>query len=94
MTDENLTEFLNERVLATRQCHHVQYPVDLDTPGVAVALDCPEDAMTVVVLPTFVRGLAHFEIHCFADGERIDPEIAAVSNGCVELTFAKPQPTV
>lgn len=92
MTDDNLSEFLNERVLPTRQVHHVQYPLELDNPAVAVFLDCPEDAMSVVVMPTFVKGTLHMELHFFADGARTEPEVIRhiPPNGNIELVLHKP----
>ena len=91
MTD-SLHEFLTDRVLATRQVHHVQYPLDLDGPAVGVMLDCAEDALTCVVLPTFVRGVMHLEIHCFVDGQRVEPEVLRhiPANGLIELTLRRP----
>jgi hypothetical protein len=92
MTTDNLYEFLHGRVLPTRQLHHMQYPVSMDEPGVGVMIDCPEDATTIVVLPTIVQGAMHLEMHFFADGVRTDPIciIPDETNGCVELTLRKP----
>lgn len=88
MTDDNLMEFLNGRVLPTRDVHHVQYPVDVDNPNVAVILDSSEDAMTAVILPVMSRGLLHLEIHFFVDGERCEPEVTRhiPPSGLIELT--------
>ena len=100
MTDDNLSEFLNERVLATRQVHHIAYPLNMDAPAVGVMLDCPEDAMCVVILPTFVQGTLHLELHSFVDGERQPPEVFLLGeriippNGQFELMLRRPtEPT-
>ncbi len=94
MTEDNLSEFLNERVLATRQVHHIQYPLELAGPAVGVMLDCPEDAMTVVLLPTFVKNLLHLEIHCFVDGERRQPILGQQfpPNTDIELMLTRDHP--
>lgn len=106
MTEDNLSEFLNERVLATRQVHHIAYPLDLDGPAVGVMLDCPEDAIAAVILPTFVRGTLHLELHFFVDGERTQPTIFLGAtreemvehippNGQFELVLRRPpEPTM
>jgi hypothetical protein len=95
MTDENLAEFLNDRVLPTRQVHHIDYPLDTQDPAVGVMIDCPQDATTAVILPTFARGVLHLEIHLFGDGERVNPSIRkAEQDGCIELTLRKPKLTI
>lgn len=90
MTDDNLSEFLNERVLATRQAHHVQYPVDVDSP-VAVMLDSSEDGIAVIILPTIIRDLMHLEIHGFIDGERAEGRLTIPTDtvGVIELTLRR-----
>lgn len=91
---ENLGEFLNERVHATREVHHIEYPLDTQNPAVAVVIDCTQDATTAVILPTFARGVLHLEIHFFADGERLPPTINIPDppeDGCIELTLRKPE---
>lgn len=92
MTDDNLMDFLNGRVLPTRQAHHIAYPVNLTDPALAVWLDCPEDGQSVFILPTIANGLMHLEMHFFSNGERNPPTIAipVETNGCIELTLRKP----
>lgn len=92
MSDDTLMEFLNERVLPTRLMHHMQYPVDADEVTAGVILDCPEDAITCVVLPTFVRNVLHMEMHFFVDGRRVDPIFTKPEypNGCIELSLRRP----
>ena len=92
MSDDNLLEFMSERVLPTRQMHHMQYPVEMDEPGAGVIIDCPEDAITCVVLPTFVKDVLHIEMHFFVDGERVNPQFVrpTIPNGCAELTLRRP----
>lgn len=92
MTDANLSEFLTERVMATRETHHIQYPLDMDVPATAVILECSEDALTIVILPVFVRDIAYLEIHTFVDGVRQEPDFAA-PDGCIELVLHRPLPT-
>jgi hypothetical protein len=94
MTDhnENLADFLNDRVLPTRQVHHIEYPLDTQDPAVGVWIDCPQDATTALILPTFTRGVLHLEIHLFGDGERLTPRInVPEQDGCIELTLRKPE---
>jgi hypothetical protein len=95
VSDDNLLEFLSERVLATRQMHHMKYPVQMDEPAAGVIIDCPEDALTCVVMPTFVRNVLHMEMHFFVDGERVDPQFhdPDTPNGCIELTLQRPNAT-
>lgn len=94
--DADLGIFLEERVLATRQVHHVQYPLDMSTPATAVMLDCPEDAMSVVLMPTFVPGVLHVEAHFFVDGQRVQPSVTSAPlenpSGCIELVLLRPTP--
>lgn len=94
MTTDNLGEFLNGRVLVTRQAHHIQYPNDLDAP-VAVMLDASEDGIAIVILPTIIRDLVHLEIHHFVDGERVNPEVTVPTEtaGVVELTLRRKEMT-
>lgn len=89
MTDDNLTEFLSERVHPTREIHHVQYPMN-DSPPVAVMIDSAEDGMVAVILPTIAHDLLHLEIHFFVDGERkeLADEHRCV-DGCLELTLRR-----
>jgi hypothetical protein len=94
MTTENLSDFLRDRVMPTRETHHVQYPLDTQDPAVGIIIDCSEDATTAVILPTFARGVLHLELHFFADGERMPPTInipEPPEDGCVELTLRKPE---
>lgn len=85
--NETLHEFMSGRVLATRAVHDVQYPPDLSEPSPAVMLNCPADAMVIVVMPTFVGGLVHVEVHTFVDNERVDCTVIRPEepNGCIEL---------
>lgn len=91
MTDDNLSEFLNERVLATRQAHHIQFPVDMDGPAIAVMLDSSEDGIAIVILPTIVRDVVHLELHHFVDGERQAPVTVVPTEtiGVIELTLRR-----
>lgn len=93
MTTDNLGEFLDGRVLVTRQVHHVQFPVDLDAP-IGVMLDSSEDGIAIVILPTIIRDLVHLETHFFVDGERVNPEITVPTEtaGVVELTLRREKP--
>lgn len=90
--DDNLMEFLQERVLPTRLMHHMKYPVVMDEPSVGVILDCPEDQITCVLLPTFVKNVLHMEVHTFVDGQRVDPAItkSEETDGCCELILRRP----
>jgi hypothetical protein len=92
MTDDNLVEFLGERVLATRQLHHIKYPMDNPDAPVAVAIDSIDDGLMIVILPTLAEGVLHLEQHYFVDGERIDPllTIPTETNGCTEHTLRRP----
>lgn len=92
MSDDNLGEFMQQRVLPTRQVHHVQYPVEMNIPAPGVVIDSCEDAITVVLLPTIVRDVVYVEIHTFVDGERVDPRItkAESTTGCLELLLRRP----
>lgn len=94
-SDERLGDFLADRVLPTRQVHHIRYPLDTTLPAVGVVIDCDQDATTAVILPTFAQGVLHLEIHFFGDGERISPDVnVPEQNGCIELTLRKPTPTI
>lgn len=92
MTDENLGEFLSERVLPTREIHHVQYPLDMDVPATGVMIDCPSDSMAAVILPTFVRDVLHLEVHFWVDGQRVQPQVTVHQGqvGLAELTLRRP----
>lgn len=92
MDDDTLLEFLQERVLPTRLMHHMQYPASMDEPSPGVIIDCAEDAMVCVVLPTFVRDVLHMEVHTFVDGVRVDSTITTPEypNGCIELLLRRP----
>jgi hypothetical protein len=92
MDNDTLMEFLEGRVLPTRLMHHMQYQVDVDEVTAGVILDCPEDAITCVILPTFVKDILHMEVHTFVDGERVDVllTIPDTPNGCLELTLRRP----
>ena len=92
MTNDNLMEFLQERVFPVRLTHHMTYPADMDEPSVGVILDCPEDQITCVLLPTFVKDVLHMEVHTFVDGQRVDPAItkSEETDGCCELILRRP----
>jgi hypothetical protein len=90
--NSNLMEFMGERVMATRQVHHMQYPSDSDIPEAAVVIDCPECSITCVVMPTFVPNALHLEIHTFIDGERVDVRVDYQTEeaGHIELMLSRP----
>jgi hypothetical protein len=93
MSDDNdLFDFLHERVLATRQMHRVTYPPDLEVPATAVLLECPEAGLYCVLMPTFVGKVLHIETHFFADGLRVNPTVTVpdAPDGCVELQLHRP----
>lgn len=71
--EPTLSEFLNERVLATRQVHHVRYPIDVDMPQTGIWIET-EDDLSAVILPVASAGLLHLETHYFVDGERVDEQ--------------------
>ena len=88
MADDNLSEFISERVAATRKVMRLNIDPEAGELFPAIWFDCADCQTGFVVLPTFADGVGHLEIHGFVDGERAEADVGA-DGPQVEITIRR-----